>query len=48
MLASETPAPTKIVANSLCGFKVPEALYWDSNRDTWKLISQHRRDSGHA
>jgi len=21
--------------------RVPEALFWDSNRDTWKLISQH-------
>ncbi|MCK9929698.1 NUDIX pyrophosphatase [Frankia sp. Mgl5] len=28
--------------------KVTEALYWDSNRDTWKLISQHRRGSGPA
>ncbi|ABW13452.1 NUDIX hydrolase [Parafrankia sp. EAN1pec] len=28
--------------------KVPEALYWDSNRDAWKLISQHHRGSGHA
>ncbi|WP_165938723.1 NUDIX pyrophosphatase [Parafrankia sp. BMG5.11] len=28
--------------------EVPEALYWDSNRDTWKLVSQHRRASGPA
>ncbi len=21
--------------------RVPEALFWDSNRDTWKLVSQH-------
>lgn len=30
--------------------RVAEALFWDSNRDTWKLVSQHHgynRNQGH-